>query len=67
MKVKLKYNYNLQDEEMKPIVFKKNKEYNVIYVFKNREYGVNDHTAFVIINELGESLSVSIEVCEIVE
>ena len=69
MKVKLKFGYNYIDEDdyMATITFNKCGVYEVIHQFQHEEYGQHDHTVYVIINENGETMSLSCEVVEIVE
>jgi hypothetical protein len=71
MKVRLRYDYligDLSDEQdQKPYIFEKGKEYEVVYQFEHEEYGLGDHTVYVIINEHGESTSLSVEVCDEVQ
>ena len=69
MKVKLKFGYNYIDENdsLTTITFHKNCVYNVVHQFESYLYGEHNHTVYVIINDKGETMSLSCEVVEIVE
>jgi len=67
MKVKLKQDFNYVDRDedygISSIIFEKDTPYEVIHQFKHCRYGLNDHTVYIIINEDGETMSISKEVC----
>jgi len=72
MKVKLKNDFYYVDEdkefeEPSTIVFEKNKQYDVVHVFEHDDWGELDNTVFVVVNHVGDTMSVSKENCEIVE
>ena len=72
MKAKLKYDFRYvdEDEEMEcvsTIMFDKGTEYDVLHQFESQRWGVKDHTVFVLINENGETMSISKEICEVIE
>ena len=72
MKVKIKNDFFYVDEDaetdtISTIIFVKDTPYDVIFQFENDCWGEEDHTVFVILNERGDSMTVSIENCEIVE
>lgn len=71
MKVKIKYDFRYVDEDeeldtISTIIFDKDKPYDVVFEFQSDRWGDYDHTVFVIINETGDTMSVSKEMCEIV-
>lgn len=71
MKVKLKYGYryvdDLDEDGFSLIQFKKNGIYDVVHQFEHEDFGDDNHTVYVIINDSGETMSVGCEVVEIVE
>ena len=68
MKVKLKYDYIFVEEEgCSPIAFYEDEVYEVLYTLNDERFGLYDHTVYVIINEELDVLSLSAEVCTVVE
>ena len=71
MKVKLKYGYryvdSLDEDDFGLVYFKKNGDYDVIYQFEHEDFGDENHTVYVIINDSGETMSVGHEVVEIID
>ena len=68
MKVKLMDNFRYadrigDDDPSSYINFIRDWPYEVIHTFEHSKYGVVDHTVYVIMNEEGDTLSVSKEVC----
>ena len=66
MKVKLTHDFNYVDYDSEEgnsyVTFYKNIPYEVVHTFEHFRFGVFDHTVYVIINEDGETMSVSKEV-----
>jgi hypothetical protein len=56
---------DLKDDEYPEtdVVFHANTVYDVVYTFKHDFFGRKDHTVYVIMNKMGETISVSAELC----
>ncbi len=71
MKVKLKQDFIFREEDQykdeDPIsMFFKSSEHEVVHQFTHYQWGVNDKRVYVIINEDGNTMSISAEECTVV-
>lgn len=68
MKVKLSCDYRYLDaEDELTIEFHAGQVYEVIHTFEHESWGFDNHTVYVIVNDHGETMSISAEVVTVCE
>ena len=70
MKVKLPYNFNYIDDDgvngIATITFEKDTLYNVIHTFRHDDWNNSDSDVYVIMNNSGETMSISSDIVQVV-
>lgn len=69
MKVKIPYGFNFISEDENGIaeaIFEEG-VYEVVHMFEHHLWGATDKTVYVIINDLGDTMSISAELVKIIE
>lgn len=69
MKVKIPYDFNFisEDENGNAESIFEEGVYEVVHTFEHHLWGATDKTVYVIINDLGDTMSISAELVEITE
>lgn len=71
MKVKLPYDFNYVDDDgvngIATITFEKDTPYNVIHTFKHDDWNKSGGDVYVIMNDSGETMSISSDVVKVVD